>query len=148
MFYFCIVLFYLRSGLETVSFPSCWCYLDTEGEICRSSIQFTAVHHRVHVQLLQVGHVLQVPGLLIPTTHTHVSVWERLSVFMQLLWLAGGSTIGSDLRGAFGGAVESGAAEEKVDLLPGFTTGFFHMKKTLNLWTRSRLQQVLQGMLL
>ncbi len=53
-------------------------------------------------------------------------------------WLA-------DLGGAFGGAVESGAAEEKVDLLPGFTTGLFHMQETLDLWTRPRPQQVLRN---
>lgn len=49
----------------------------------------------------------------------------------------------SDLWGAFGGGVETRAAEEKIDLLPGLTTGFLKMKETLNLWTGSGLQQVL-----
>lgn len=84
-------------------------------------------------------------------THTHTQSSKYLSVraiISVLLRLEGGSTRGSDLGGAFGRAVESGAAEEKVDFLPGFTAGFFHVKKTLNLWTCSRPQQVLQAMLL
>lgn len=49
----------------------------------------------------------------------------------------------SDLWGAFGGGVETRAAKEKIDLLPGLTTGFLKMKETLNLWISSGLQQVL-----
>lgn len=51
----------------------------------------------------------------------------------------------ADLGGAFGGAVESRASEEIVDLLPGFTTGFFHVQETLDLRTRPRPQQVLRN---
>lgn len=51
----------------------------------------------------------------------------------------------SDLGGAFGGAVEPGAAEEKVDLLPGLTTGLFDLQEALNLRTRPGLQQVLRN---
>lgn len=40
------------------------------------------------------------------------------SCALRLGWLV-------NLGGAFGGAVESRAPEEKVDLLPGFATGFF-----------------------
>lgn len=44
----------------------------------------------------------------------------------------------TDLGGAFGGAVESRASEEKVDLLPGFTTGLFYVQETLDLWAGAR----------
>lgn len=40
-------------------------HLDAEGEVIRGSVQFAAVHHRVHVQIAQVGHVLQVPRFLL-----------------------------------------------------------------------------------
>lgn len=40
-------------------------HLDAEGEVVRGPVQFAAVHHRVHVQLAQVGHVLQVPRFLL-----------------------------------------------------------------------------------
>ena len=40
-------------------------YLDAEGEVSRRSVQLPAVHHGVHVQVVQVGHVLQVSRLLL-----------------------------------------------------------------------------------
>lgn len=51
-------------------------YLDTEGEVCRRSVQFTAVHHRVHVQVFQISHILQVPRVLVPQKHT----WTRTKI--------------------------------------------------------------------
>lgn len=51
----------------------------------------------------------------------------------------------SDLGGAFGGVVESGASQEEVDLLPGLTARLFQMQEALNLRTRPRLQQVLKS---
>lgn len=49
-----------------------------------------------------------------------------------------------DLGRAFCGAVESGAAEEEVDLLPGFTARLFNVQEALDLWTRPAAEQVLQ----
>lgn len=51
----------------------------------------------------------------------------------------------ADLGGALGGAVESRPSEEKIDLLPGFTTGLFYIQETLDLWARPRPEQVLQN---
>lgn len=63
----------------------------------------------------------------------------------KVLLVFGLVAFAADLGGAFSGTVESGAAEEKEDLLPGFTTGFFDLQGTLNLWTRPGLQQVLKN---
>lgn len=62
--------------------PACGClggngYLDTEGEVCRRSVQFAAVHHRVHVQIIQVGHVLQVSRLLEHKQARFIKCWKN-----------------------------------------------------------------------
>lgn len=44
-------------------------YLDTEGEVCRRSVQLTAVHHSVHVQIVQMSHTIKVSRLLVQEKH-------------------------------------------------------------------------------
>lgn len=51
----------------------------------------------------------------------------------------------ADLGRALAGAVESRTAQEEIDLLPGFSTGFFNMQETLDLRTGPRLEQVLMS---
>lgn len=62
--------------------PACWCfggsgYLDTEGEVCRRSVQLAAVHHRVHVQIIQVSHILQVSRLLEHKRTRFIKCWKN-----------------------------------------------------------------------
>ncbi len=62
-------------------------YLDAEGEVCRRSVQFTAVHHRVHVQILQSSHELQVTRFLIHQ-NTHPAESCRIAGFIvKVLYL-------------------------------------------------------------
>lgn len=61
---FCTVAY---SGKTLHAFTLPWgkkAHLDAEGEVCRRSVQFTAVHHSVDVQIIQISHVLQVTRLL------------------------------------------------------------------------------------
>lgn len=51
----------------------------------------------------------------------------------------------ADLGRALAGAVESRAAQEEIDLLPGLSTWFFNMQETLDLRTGPRLEQVLMS---
>lgn len=85
---------------------------------------------------------VEAPGTQTHTIHQMLEEQQRFFETEWKLWKINLTWL-SDLGRAFGGAVESGAAEEKVDLLPGFTARLFHVEETLNLRTRSRLQQVL-----
>lgn len=51
--------------------------------------------------------------------------------------------VDSDLGRALGGAVESGAPQEVVDLLPGFLSRLFDLQEALDLWTGPGPEQVL-----
>jgi len=52
---------------------------------------------------------------------------------------------GRHLGAALGGAVEAGAAQEEVDLLPGLAARLFGLQEALDLWTGAGLQQLLGG---
>lgn len=47
------------------------------------------------------------------------------------------------LGGSFSGEVEPGAAQEHVELLPGFASRLLQVQITLNLWTAAGVQEVL-----
>ena len=42
-------------------------YLDTEAEVCGHPVQLAALSHNIHVGLIHICHVLQVPRILLGT---------------------------------------------------------------------------------